>query len=72
MVVGAESRRAKPQAAGFLQISQHVFGLMFMFADDHVHVVGHDGTGVTSVCVPADCFSQAVGDGGKVGNFEIQ
>jgi hypothetical protein len=50
-VTGAKSQAInQPRSSGILQIIDHVFGQVFVFANYKVHMVGHDGAGVAGVC----------------------
>ena len=56
MARGAKRTFAKPRAADGLQIGDHLFCFVFVFANDEVNVVGHDGGGVAGVAVRGDGF----------------
>lgn len=45
---------AKRQAAGFLEIGDHFFGEMLVFADEKVNMVRHDGTGIARIFLLCD------------------
>ena len=60
-MIGADQAvSAKPQAGGFLEIIDHFFREMFVFADDHMNVIGHDGKAqaVAGVAMFANCFTR--------------
>src|SRR5438874_1446498 len=49
VIFRTESISAKPRAAEMLEIVDHFFGAMFVFADDQVDVIEEDGAGVARV-----------------------
>jgi hypothetical protein len=44
----------QPQAAGRLQVVDHLLGAVTMLADDNMHVIGHDRAGVARVAMLSD------------------
>ncbi len=56
------ARIAKPQAAGVLEILDHIFCLMFVLANQYVYVVGHNNASIASVSVLRNRFGESIGD----------
>ena len=60
VVGGAHGGAAKPQAAGFLQICDHLFSKVFVLADQDMNVVRHNRTRVTGIAVVRDAFAKSI------------
>lgn len=62
MIFGSKAERAKPQAAGILEVGDHLLGKVFVLADQEVNVIRHDGAGVTGISIVLDDVSERFSD----------